>query len=204
MPLSLYALDKFVSQEISKFTEFNLKDAKNLFSQSNHWLANFILNSIFRSNVNNKAKHFIFVFLRRSEMAFIQYEYGRKEIKTFLKNRTENVSHYFRGLYYIESTISLLYQAYEAFMKFSNENLFTEKDGSPIQRLNRLNNIIKHIEYSSIPEENLHPIWLNNKGVLCNEIILKWDELYNLLEDVGKFADKLSSLAFIKEQEKIK
>ena len=200
MPLSLYALDKFVSQDISKFTKFNLKESKSLYIQSDHWLANFILNSIFKSQINNKAKHFIFVFLRRSEMAFIQYEYGRKEIKIFLSNRKENISRYFRGLYYIESTISLLYQAYEAFMRFSKENLFNEKDGSPIQRLNRLNNIIKHIEYSSIPEENLHPIWLNNEGGICSDTTLKWDELYNLLKDVGQLADKLSSLEFIKEQ----
>jgi hypothetical protein len=127
MPLSLYALDKFVSQEITKFTEFNLKDAKTLFSESDYWVRNFILNSIFKANVDNKAKHFIFVFLRRSEMAFIEYEYGRKEIEFFLKKRTENISHYFRGLHYIESTINLLYQAYEAFMKFSKEELFADK-----------------------------------------------------------------------------
>jgi hypothetical protein len=47
-----------------------------------------------------------------------------------------------------------------------------------------------------MPEENLHPIWLNNDGMHCESSFLGWNEIINLLKDVGKFADKLSRIDF--------
>jgi hypothetical protein len=196
MPLSLYSLDKFVSQKLSEFTKLDLPDVYVDFPQSPHWLGNFILNSIFRHQLDNKPKQFFFVFIRRSEMAFYEYAIAKIELKDYLLNRTTNISKYFSGLYHIELTLSNLYQSYESFMRFSKEKLFSKDDGSEIQRLNRFYNIIKHIEYSSMPEENLHPIWLNNDGMHCESSFLGWNEIINLLKDVGKFADKLSRIDF--------
>lgn len=201
MPLSLYSLDKFVSQKLSEFTSVDFVDVKKKYDQSNHWLANFILNSIFINQINNKEKQFFFVFIRRSEMAFIEYENCQHELNIFLSNRTSNVTSYFRGLYHAELTLSNLYQAYSAFMKFSGEKLFESGDGSEIQKLNYLYNVSKHVGFDLLPENNLHPIWLNNDGIHCTDHTLTWKELANILDDVGGFADKLSKIDVGKNEE---
>jgi hypothetical protein len=47
MPLSNYALDNFVSQDITKLTECNAVDLTQKFDQAGFWIENFVLNSIF-------------------------------------------------------------------------------------------------------------------------------------------------------------
>lgn len=78
-------------------------------------------------------------------------------------------------------------------MKITGQKLFKKGDGSEIQRLNWIYNKSKHIGFDKLSENDLHPIWLSNEGIVCNECKLTWKELENILEDVGDLANSLSN-----------
>jgi len=193
MPFTSYALDTFVAQEMSKLTECNAKAIGESFEQSQHWLGNFVLNSVFRVPVAQEHKPFILTFLRRAEMALLEYEQGRVVLEEYVRKPSNHISKYFQALHHFEVTINLLYQAYELVMKKLDTKLFTKNDASPLERLNRVYNVIKHVEFSSIPEGNLHPVWLRNEGIFISTAYITFDELYNMLIEIGSLADKLSN-----------
>jgi hypothetical protein len=78
MRLSGYAMDRFVAPEMSKFTTATMRDMSAVDSQQEHWLANFILNTILRINVNSPQRQQLFNFLRRSHSAFAEYGLARE------------------------------------------------------------------------------------------------------------------------------
>jgi hypothetical protein len=69
-----YALDHFVSQDLSKLTVCNAPEVSTRFPQSSHWIGNFRLNSMFGRPVGMDARKFCLAFLRRAEAAFFNYE----------------------------------------------------------------------------------------------------------------------------------
>ena len=193
MPLTHYALDTFVAQNMSRLTECNAKLIGEVFEQSQDWMGNFVLNSIFRIPVAQEHKPFIFTFLRRAEMALLEYEQGRAALTEYVKKPSNHISLYFQALHHFEITINLLYQAYELVMKKLNIKLFIKNDSSPLERLNRTYNVIKHAEFSSIPEGNLHPVWLHNEGIFVSTAYINFDEIYDMLIEIGNLANKLSN-----------
>ena len=52
--LTNYSLDRFVSQDLSRLTECNVPDIAGRFPQSSHWIANFVLNSMFGNPVSDE------------------------------------------------------------------------------------------------------------------------------------------------------
>ena|SRR5258706_6844148 len=76
MTLTNYALDKFVSQQLSELTECNAPNAEDHYSQAKFWVSNFVLNSIFGGSASKERRTFTFFFLRRAEAAFTEYEYA--------------------------------------------------------------------------------------------------------------------------------
>ena len=120
MPLSNYALDNFVSQDITKLTECNAVDLTQKFDQAGFWIENFVLNSIFWAQVKQEYKPFIFAILRRAQMALVEHENGRIALLDYVKGAKDRISVYFRALYHFEIAINLVYQAHELFMKILN------------------------------------------------------------------------------------
>jgi len=193
MPFTNYALDAYVSQELSKLNECSAPDLSKEFDQAEHWVNNFILNSIFRVQIKPEAKPFIFGILRRAQMALAEYGDGRAALLDYLGGSKERVSVYFRALYHFEIVVGLLYQAYEMAMKITGKQLFQKNDGSTIERLNRLYSISKHLEASTIPEGHIHAVWITNDGLVVSTATLSWQELADLAIDVGTLANSLSN-----------
>jgi hypothetical protein len=77
MPFTDYAIDNFISPDLSKLTECNAIEIASRFPQSSHWLANFILNAMFGHSIGADGRRFCYLFLRRAEGAFIDYEQAR-------------------------------------------------------------------------------------------------------------------------------
>jgi hypothetical protein len=193
MPLTNYALDSYVAQEMSQLTECNAKEISSHFTNTEYWISNFVLNSIFRVPVLPEHKPFIFTFIRKTEMALLEYEQGRLLLDAYVGKQSGRISAYFRCLYHFEITVNLLYQTYELVMKKMSIRLFAKGDGSPLERLNRIYNIIKHAEFSSIPETNIHPVWLRNDGIFASTSHLTFDELHKMLLETGRLAEKISN-----------
>jgi hypothetical protein len=193
MFLSHQALDKHVSQELSKFTRFNAPDLGSASADAEYWVNNFILNAILRVDIKEEAKPFVFAIIRRAQMAIDEYENGCREAQDYISGKRDRVSVYFRSLNRFELVVQLLYQAYEYVMKVTGQPLYQKGDGSPVQRLNRIYNASKHLEASSIPSGHIHAVWLSNAGINISNATLTWDELAALVMDIGGMAKSLSS-----------
>lgn len=193
MPLTNYSLDNFVSQEISSLTKCNAVDLTQKFDQAEHWIENFVLNSIFRIQIKQEHKPFIFAILRRAQMALVEHENGRIALQEYVNGKKDRISLYFRALYHFEIAINLIYQAHELFMKITKVRLFQKNDGTPVERLNRIYNVSKHLEPSNIPDTHLHSVWIKNEGLCISTAMLTFEELAELVKDVCGLADKLSN-----------
>lgn len=99
MPFTNYGLDKFVAQEISALSECKAPDLAEHFAEVEHWIPNFILNSIFRVPIEAKYKPYIFLIIRRVQMALVEYQNGRSVLLLYLNGSKENISLYFQQGY---------------------------------------------------------------------------------------------------------
>ena len=146
-----------------------------------------------RVQVQQEYKPFIFAILRRGQMALIEHENGRRALQDYAGGNKNRISVYFRSLYHFEIAINLTYQAHDLFMKITKTRLFNKNDGSQLERLNRIYNVSKHLEPSTIPNSYLHAVWLSNEGICISSAILKFEELADMVKDICKLADKLSN-----------
>lgn len=104
MPLSNYALDIFVSQQMSQLTECNAASVAERCKQAKFWVSNFVLNSIFGGSVSQRGRTFAFFFLRRAEAAFTEYEYARLALIEFVSAEPKKPSLYFRASHHFADT----------------------------------------------------------------------------------------------------
>ncbi|MEG4200534.1 hypothetical protein [Microcoleus sp. Pol12A5] len=200
MPFTTYGLDKFFAQEISALSECNAPDLAEHFAEVEPLIDNFILNSIFTSPIKTEYKPYIFGIIRRVQMTLVEYQNGRTLILSYLNESKKNTSLYFQALSYFEIAVTLLYQAYEFLRKLGKKiesketNLFEKGDGSSLEKLNRLYNISKHLEASTIPEGNLHHIWISNDGICANGVTMSLTELADLVKEYVALAKAFSNL----------
>lgn len=191
MPFTNYALDTYIAQDLSRLTECNAPGLSKEFNQAEYWVNNFILNSIFHIQVNPESKPFIFSILRRVQMVFAEYANGQEALFDYLAGSKKRVSVYFRALYHFEIAVSLLYQSYEMVIKITGQRLYEKNDGSPIERLNRIYNVSKHIESSTIPKGHIQAVWISNAGLVVSTAELSWYELAELIKEAGSKVNSL-------------
>jgi len=70
-------LDKFVAPHMSVFTEADIPDMSAYTPAQEHWVGNFVLNTMLTVNVPSPQRQFMFNFLRRAEAAFRDYGHAR-------------------------------------------------------------------------------------------------------------------------------
>lgn len=80
MPLSLYALDKFVAQELSQLTECRAVPIGPDFPDYESWLTTFVLNWMFRVPIPKDKAALAFTLIRRAEAAIADYEDARADL----------------------------------------------------------------------------------------------------------------------------
>lgn len=205
MPLSNYALDKFVAPKLSELTEDSAPGLKDYGEVKGHWLADFVLKSIFITRIEPLRRQVVMDFLRKVEGAFREYEEARELLSRFLAARTDKehafVYLYFHCLRHFETSMILAYGAYmvfEALRKgFAPEapRMFEKEDKSGLQRLNRLQNVAKHasdmLMKRKLDGEHAIPLWLTNRGIECSDCSLSFAEFAELLRGLGDAADTL-------------
>lgn len=192
MPLTNYALDKFVSQQLSQLTECSASDVTERYSQAKYWVSNFVLNSIFGGSASKEGRTFTCFFLRRAEAAFTEYEYARQALIEFVSTPLKKPSLYFRALHHLEMTITMLWQAYDLTRRVLKEKLFDKGDSSNYERLNWIYNVSRHFDPSDLPLGQIHAIWLNNAGIQTDKYGVSYQELEEFLIEIGNLADSIS------------
>lgn len=197
LPLSNFALDNFISQQLSQLTENNTVVVSHNFLDSKEWISNFCLNSILGGYASKEDRSFIFFFLRRAEAAFVEYEYACETLELFITNKSKSPSLYFKALYHFEIVITMMWQAFALRIKKSGNKIYSEKDNSIYERLNQIYNISRHFDPSKISKENIHVIWVTNNGIQTEDKQLPYPELSYLelamlLSEIGSLADDYS------------
>jgi hypothetical protein len=191
MPLSNYAKDKFVAPEMSKFTAAAIRDMTAVSVEQEHWLMNFVLNTMLSVNLAAPIRQTLFNFLRRVESAFREYSLARDQTTAYLTD-TKKVSAYIAAIGHWEVFLSYAYQAY-CLLAQNQKILFTPGDGSGLQRLNLLYNRSKHadkaIEAGQLPEDATMAVWLTNDGLRSTDSRLTFDEIAEILEDLARWSD---------------
>lgn len=194
MQPSNYLLDNFVAHKLSLLTECG---ATELPVKAN-WLNAFILNSIFRVSLPAKTRAYLFNFLRRAEGALSAYREARSALIEYVETPRNVLSPYFRALLNFEVCISQCYQGYELLATASEKKLFERNDGSEAERLQILYVDSKHmdrmIDGGKIPEEATAAVWITNQGLESSRAVLSFDELVEMLLNMGRLADRLSTL----------
>jgi hypothetical protein len=202
--LSDYSLDTFVAPHLSELTSLGAPDLEGCTDQYGNWVNNLILNTIFRVRLKAPSSQLVLHFLRNVEGAFQEYHEGRDFLASYLQKRNKAVSSYFHALRHFEVAALLAYHAYDTVRTMAQENLFTQGDNSPLQRLNHLQNISKHankkLGRGSIPDNLSVPIWLTNSGIECHDTVLSFTEFAELLQELAKLAEKLSNPPLNREE----
>jgi hypothetical protein len=193
MPLTNYSLDNFVEHKLSLLTECG---AREIPTYAN-WLNAFILNSVVRGGLSGKPRAYSFNFLRRAEGALSAYREARFALIEYLETPRNVLSPYFRALLNFEVCISQCCQGYELLATASGEKFFERNDKSEAERLHSLYVDSKHmgdmIDGGKIPTEATAALWITNHGLESSRATLSFDELAEMLLNMGCLAQRLSA-----------
>jgi hypothetical protein len=155
-----------------------------------HWLANYILNTILRVNVPAPQRQQLFNFLRRSHSTFEEYALARNLTLAFLGDRERNLS-YLKAIDHWEAFLAYSWQAY-GFLSGGKVQFFKKGDGSLLERLNSLHNQAKHadeaIQRGDFLEDSPLCVWLTNEGLRSTETLLTFNEVVEILEELAQWA----------------
>jgi hypothetical protein len=191
--LTNYTLDTYISHRLSELTECS---APELLTESN-WLNTFILKTIFHFNLQPKIRAFVFSFIRRSEAACNAYKEAREHLQDYLKTPSNVISPYFLSLSQFEVCISQCYQGHELLARAANMKLFEPGDNSPAEKLQIVYVDSKHMDQmihgDKLPQEATTGIWITDFGLESSRGSITFDELYELLTDMNKLAEKICS-----------
>ncbi len=191
--LSNHAKDAFVSPHLSELTKVGAPDLRD---KAKGWVNNFILTSVLKLGKDYPYRLIIFHTLRKIEGAFKEYQAGRESLGRFMVKRRE-ISSYFHALRQFEIAALLTYHAYETIGTLISEKVFEKGEGSSVERLNRIQNIAKHVHENLIetqfPKDCTVPIWLTNTGIECyDQTFLAFSEFAELLADLTEVADQIT------------
>jgi hypothetical protein len=202
MPLSSYAKDKFIAPEMSLFTSATIRDMSQVDSEQEHWLANFILNTMLRVDVPSPQRQQMYNFLRRSHAAFGAYALARDHTLAFLNNR-DHILRYLEAISHWEALLGHAWQA-QCFLGRGKVRWFEKGDGSILQRLNALHNRAKHadeaIERGDFVEDSPLCVWLTDDGLRSTETSLTFDEIAQMLEDLARWASAVQDPLTMREK----
>jgi len=178
---------------MSRLTDVGAPDLRE---QAKSWVNNFILTTIVKLGKDYQYRQLILRTLRSIEGAFQEYQEGREFLSTYVDKRAD-ISSYFHALRHFETSTLLAYHAFDTIRTMISKDLFAQNDGSPLQRLNRLQNITKHAHKEmgrgEVPKGSIVPIWLTNTGLECHDKTkLTFSEFAGLMADLTRLADIIS------------
>jgi hypothetical protein len=205
---SSYVKDKFIAPGASDFTQAAIPDMSSYAADSQHWVANFFLNSVVRAEWKPPFNAYVYNYLRRAEAAFREHANARAASFAFIESGSQSPSKFTAAIFHWEIFLGQAWHAYKTFQKMFDVELYKHGKGSVEERLNTLYNQMKHvesrIENGQILEGATVPVWLTNKGLQSIDASLTFPETGEVLEDIAKWADILQDpLSFPDKLKKI-
>jgi len=178
-----------VAPQISKFTSATIRDMSAVDVEQQDWLANFILNSLLRTDVWTPQRQQLFNLLRRSHATFDSYARARESTLEYLTDTQRNLK-YIGAIGHWEAFLGYAWQAPNC-LSGNKAIWFKKGDGSELERFNALYNRAKHaaeaIERGDFIEDSPLCVWLTNDG-LCSTNALTFDEIAEILDGIARYA----------------
>lgn len=200
MPISDYGLDKFVGTDLSKLTDCNAPVLHHFVQGSEHWIANFVLNSMFHRKIAEPQSQHIFRYLMASQRALAEFENGRLGIHSYLDlDNEKKISSYLKSVQHFESCIEQADLAMRLLIECSGErrDVFIKDDNSPPHRLRKIYNCVKHEDLRFRGRKGSQvgnlPLWIGNTGIHSNPSDISFAELAELLEMLSRLAERFSN-----------
>ena len=193
MPLSNWSKDRYVAPHMSAFTQAQIPDMTSVSKEQTFWLANFILNTLMRADVEERSRQRMFNFLRRAELAFRDHSAARERSLAYLAN-PDVVLDYLHAIAHWEAFLS---HSYQALMLISSpkQPLFDPNDGSEVDRLRLLYNRSKHIDGAiakgQLTSEGTMGVWLTNDGLASTNSHLTFEETGTVLKFIARLSDRV-------------
>lgn len=192
MPLTNYSLNKYVAQELADLKTPMAKSIREEFPNLDDWVGVFVMKTIFNFSLPQDRAALAFALLRRAQAAIEDYDDACVALLHAV-GREKTIPQYFHALRKFESSIAMLYQAYDFARKALSIKLFEPHDGTPYQRLNFIYNRSRHPDVQTLPSDHLHPVWVRDDGVYTDGGTLRFDELEDLLRELGRIAERISN-----------
>ncbi len=202
-------LEKYIAPEISTFVNAEIPDVSDLFPESQYWLQNHFLNTVFGAKFKEKWRQVAIGFLRRSQNSFTSYHKARELTLEYLDNNdplNPKISKYYLAVSEWENYALQVSMGIDLFKWLNmNQGAFEKNDGSIEQRLYTIANHVKHTAscVNSGQSEECHtiPLWLNNEGIMTYDLSVTYKEASEVLIDISKLADEYQNpSSFIKEK----
>lgn len=195
VPFSAHVTDSFFAPEMSKFTTANLPDMSSTDEQQEHWLSNYMLNTVLRGRLPSPTNQQIYNFLRRSHSAFADYGLARSTTMRFLEDRNR-VRAYVAAVGHWEDFLAHVWQANEfltkGLMPENKKPMFEPGDGSANERLHALHTRAKHAAAAILRGETEGEtplcVWLSNEGLRSTDSWLTYDEVVAELVSLANWA----------------
>lgn len=207
---SAYVTDTFFAPELSQFRTAEIRDMSSADDQQDHWLANYLLNTVLRGSLPSPTRQQIYNFLRRSHSAFADYELARTKTGEFLADR-QRIRAYTAAVGHWEDFLAHVWQANEfltkALLPEVKRPLFQPGDGSVNQRLHSLHTRAKHAAEAILRGEVIGEtplcVWLTNEGLKSTDSWMTYEEAAaelhalatwaRVVEDPQTMRDKLAA-----------
>jgi ATP-dependent exoDNAse (exonuclease V) beta subunit len=191
VPLSNYALDKFVSQQLSELGTCTLADLDSEFPDHANWIDTFVKQKAFTNHIPDEHIPLAFAQIRRADAALDSWAAARASLAAPAIKKVP--SQYFYALRHLETVIACVEQAYNFGRKsLGDVKMFTNKDGSAYERLNSIYNLSRHAPLGKLPPGHLHPVWVVTNGIRTAESMLSYEELQEQVREVARVARALS------------
>ena len=188
MPLSHYALDTFVSQELSKLTSCAPQSLASEFPERSQWLNQFVLRRIFHNHVADDRAALAFALARRADAALDEWELACEAVG----QGAQRPSTYFKALRHFETCLASLWQGLDLGRRAIDTDLFSKGDGSVFERVNWLYNKGRHFDPQDLPTGDLHALWITNDGLRAREHAVTFEEMRDALRLLGRTAQALA------------
>lgn len=197
-------IEEHFAPEIGSFTSAPIPDLTAEFPQADFWVANHVLNTIFRGSFKNPFKQYAMNLLFRARAAFRAYSSAREVTLNYLNESSPtrpNTRLYCDAVAAWETFLFNWAACVRIVTTLGKRRVFEPGDGSEEQRAYDLSNDMKHwAEGSAFDAGETIPVWLTNEGLKSRRGIVTYGELGDLARDMAKLPDEVQDPVGMKER----
>ncbi len=188
MGISNYVLDTFVAQDMSKLKQLSIKSLAEEFPNADQWFAQFVLRRTFQAHVPDEKAALAFAIIRRTHASLQEWELASSAAQSDLRS----IGTFFSILRHLESCISSVWQGLEFARKSLGQDLFKNGDGSAYERMNWVYNASRHFDPETLPQGDLHKVWISDQAIHTREHEVSFDELREAIRMLARVSKKIA------------